>query len=375
MSNKSKIQIGNHRKAGNPQSKQNKNNNNSGKVTNSQLNGVGKMSYAPVAKSRMVRSSRPNIQSMRNGDCRIVHREYIQDVVANATGPPTTFSVATISINPGIQATFPWLSKIAQNFESYRFRKLNFCYETEAPSSLGGTLVLAVDYDAIDNVPLSKQQALAYRSSVRSAPWTECCHKSVSEDLHKLKSNYVRSGALPAGTDLKTYDVGNLFVVTQGVTTSSAVCGELYVEYDLDLLTPLYEPVFQTGSSVNASGAGSTTTNLLGTSAVAAGSIGISHVNNVLTLTNLVVGSDFSLSIGLSGVSISGTLAAAATSGCTAGAAFAPTVVTQTADSALFTYIATATTAVVTLSGITLFTTPANAAVIVSMNASNGGIV
>jgi hypothetical protein len=170
----------------------------------------------------------------------VKHREYFTDVTAGA-GTPTAFDVESYAINPGQSDLFPWLSKIAANYESYRFNSLKFIYSTEAPTSYAGTLILAVDYDATDSDPIDKQQALAYRSSVRSAPWNGCEHRSLPEDLHKAKSNFIRPGAQPNGTDLKTYDIGNLFVISQGVSVANAVLGEMYVEYEVELMTPVYE--------------------------------------------------------------------------------------------------------------------------------------
>jgi hypothetical protein len=208
-------------------------------ISGQNLGGLGAMRTAPIAMSKTIKTGVPKMTTLRNGDCRIVHREYIQDIVAASTG--ANFNNTQVSINPGQASFVPWLSKIAQNFESYRFSKLKFDYETEAPSSLGGTLVLAVDYDASDAAPLTKQQALAYRGSVRSAPWTPCQHRSVKEDLEKQKSYFVRPGAQPANTDIRLWDVGVLNVATQGITVNSGTCGELYVEYDVLLMTPIYE--------------------------------------------------------------------------------------------------------------------------------------
>lgn len=134
--------------------------------------------------------------------------------------------------------TFPWLSQIAPRFEKYRFKKLKFCFETEAPTSLGGSLILTVDYDASDPAPASKVQAMAYKNAVRSAPWEECCHFSAMEDLSQQKQYFVRSGGLPPNSDVKLYDVGNLFVCSQNVVTGGATLGELYVDYVVELLTP-----------------------------------------------------------------------------------------------------------------------------------------
>lgn len=196
---------------------------------------------APVATSKNTKTQRPKMRTMKNGDCHIIHREYISDINASS-GSPSVFSVTPFPVNPGQSSTFQWLSKVASNFESYKFNKLKFDYETEAPTSLGGTLMLTLDYDATDPPPVSKQQAMAYRGSVRSAPWTPCCHTSILEDLSKNKSYFVRPGSQPANTDIKLYDVGNLFVISKGVTTADAALGELYVDYDVMLMTPIYEP-------------------------------------------------------------------------------------------------------------------------------------
>lgn len=195
---------------------------------------------APVAQSKTIRTQKPKITTRENGDARITHKEYIADIKAGL-GTPTAFNLTQYAINPGQATTFPWLSKIASNYESYIFEKLTFSYQTEAPSSLGGTMVMTVDYDASDAAPTNKQQALTYRSAVRSAPWVNCDHYSLTEDLRKSKTNFVRPGLQPGNTDIKTYDVGNLFVISQGVTTASAVLGELYVEYTVNLMTPVYE--------------------------------------------------------------------------------------------------------------------------------------
>jgi hypothetical protein len=221
---------------------------------------------APVATSKNIKTQRPNMRTMKNGDCHIIHREYVSDINASS-GPPSVFSVTPFAVNPGQSSTFQWLSKVAANFESYKFNKLKFDYETEAPTSLGGTLMLTLDYDATDPAPVSKQQAMAYRGSVRSAPWTPCCHSSIHEDLSKNKTYFVRPGSQPANTDIKLYDVGNLFVMSKGVTTADAALGELYVDYDVMLMTPIYEPTptIQYGGYAVSNGGSPSNANPLGT--------------------------------------------------------------------------------------------------------------
>lgn len=257
------------------------------------LGGFGQMSSAPIAMSTSFKSNRPKMTTLRNGDCRIVHREYIQDILS---GPVSSgFTATLLSINPGLASTFQWLSKVAQNFESYKFSKLKFCYETESPSSTGGTVVLAVDYDAADPVVTSKQQALAYRGSVRSAPWTPSCHSSLPEDLSKNRSYYVRPGIPPANTDIRLYDVGNLQFIVQGVTGTLQDLGELYVEYDVLLMTPIYEPVPSSGTITTAT---STTSNVFAAHTTQGGGFIVTPGNTgLMNFSNLQIGSELSISV------------------------------------------------------------------------------
>jgi len=191
---------------------------------------------APVASARVRTMRTPLVLSGKNGDVVIRHREYITDILGSVA-----FASNSFSVNPGLPGTFPWLSRIAQNYESYLFRRLCFDFETEAPTSATGTVLLALDYDASDPAPENKTQAMSYRSAVRSPPWSDSSLLSLKEDLSKRQSFFVRSGGLSANQDIKLYDVGNLFVCLQGEANANTV-GELYVEYEIQLITPQMGP-------------------------------------------------------------------------------------------------------------------------------------
>ncbi len=206
---------------------------------NKQLNSrssVNSKKSAPVAKATVRRMSRPKYLNKPSGDLTISHREYINEIAGSVS-----FAVNTLQINPGLAGVFPWLSQIAQRFESYRFRKLIFHYETESATSATGSVIGTIDYDASDASPENKTQAMAYRNSVRSPPWCDFSMSSQQEDLSKRKSYYVRPGALSSNQDIKLYDVGNFFLCTQGQAGTTTI-GELYVEYVIDLMTPQMSP-------------------------------------------------------------------------------------------------------------------------------------
>jgi hypothetical protein len=48
----------------------------------------------------------------------------------------------------------------------------------------------------------------------------------------------VRTTAVPAGEDQKTYDLGKLNVATQGLPSAGMTCGELWVTYEVELRKP-----------------------------------------------------------------------------------------------------------------------------------------
>ncbi len=191
---------------------------------------------APQAVGLVRRSARPFVSRAMNGDIRVSHREYIQDIAGSVA-----FSNNQLPVNPGLPSTFPWLSKLASQYESYSFESLSFEFETTSPTTATGTVLMAVDYDASDAAPANKTQLMSYRNCVRSPPWSNCCNSSLSEDLHKLKSHYFRGGSLSANQDVKMYDVGNFNIATQGQANTNSI-GELYVSYTVLLMTPQLDP-------------------------------------------------------------------------------------------------------------------------------------
>jgi hypothetical protein len=141
-------------------------------------------------------------------------------------------------VNPGLASTFPWLSSIAYNYESYKFNSLSFRFETQKSTATSGTVLLAADYDAADADPANKQAMMQFHGAVRTAPWAGVSMVCDKRDLQKFGvQRYIRSGALASNLDVKTYDVADFLIATQGMADTTAV-GELYVEYDVELITP-----------------------------------------------------------------------------------------------------------------------------------------
>lgn len=219
-----------------------------------------KSTLAPVAISNKIVTSKPDVSS-NNKECRVRHTEYVCEIFGSVN-----YNVSTFVIQPGLGTLFPWLSQMATLYESYMVDKLHFHFRTEKSTSTNGVVMMAVDFDVQDSAPPSKQQLMAYNNAVRTQPWADASYIASSTDLNKFRQRFVRSG-LVANSDLKTFDVGNLFVATQGCADTTAL-GELYVSYDIVFRTPQFDLAGYAaqGSNRSAGGTGITGSLILGTS-------------------------------------------------------------------------------------------------------------
>lgn len=171
----------------------------------------------------------------------IVEDEYIGEVFSSVS-----FATTQYPINMGQNTTFPWGSKIASLYEKYCFESLEFYYRREvsefSTNGQTGKIMLSVDFDASDPPPINKQQVEDTEPHADAMPCTEYISLKLDpRDLQRLSSLYVRAGAQPTSTDIKTYDVGNLFVSTQGLATGGVSVGELRVRYRCRVMTPVLE--------------------------------------------------------------------------------------------------------------------------------------
>ncbi len=235
---------------------------------------------AAVAQMSIVRTQKPQISSSSDGtDARIVvrHREYIADV-AGSVG----FSNTAFSVNPGLVSTFPWLASIARNYESYKFRRLDFEFETQKSTATNGTLMMATDFDAADAAAGDKVDLMSFHNAVRSPVWAEARYRCDRKDLEKFGvQRYVRTAALASNLDIKTYDVGKFQIATQGCADTTAI-GELYVDYEVELMTPQRSNDVDLSTFI-AGVSGTATTSWFGTSPTSSGGGAFTASGSTLT--------------------------------------------------------------------------------------------
>lgn len=180
------------------------------------------------------------------GDLVIRNTEFIGNVVVtSSTAGSSPFSVQTFALNPGITATFPFLSQIAQNYELYDWQQLLFQYkplsgESGAASNNLGSIIMATHYDPDGATFINKIQMENYAYSNSTKPSCGAVHgvecKPGSSSTNML---YVRAGAV--SRDKIFTDVGTFQLATEGIPFASAgsqVVGELHVTYTVTLSRP-----------------------------------------------------------------------------------------------------------------------------------------
>lgn len=212
---------------------------------------------APVALSAIKRNRVPRV-TQRGNKVVVSHCEYVADVVSDVNNE---FAYDVYDISPGSLDTFPWLSSIAPNYESFRFAKFNVHYKPSCSSTTGGKVVLAVDYDARDSTTNeSKATLLQWESSVDSQVWEPVTHVSSAMNLNRVgPTRFISAPSGSSGDRLSS--AGTLYVATTSIapaviTTNgppvqyvTITLGELWIDYEVELFTPQLQLSFrQTGN-------------------------------------------------------------------------------------------------------------------------------
>jgi len=163
------------------------------------------------------------------------HREYVTDLNSNGTGT----QMIEFECNPGLPVAFPWLSTLANSFETYSFTKLQYIFVPTLSTSTNGAIALCPDYDAADdNSTKSKTELMSFQDSIRGNLWSGMTMSCTSSNLHKQKQFFVRSDGLAQNLDIKMYDVLRLYAVLSDALAAGEIIGELWVDYTVQLHTP-----------------------------------------------------------------------------------------------------------------------------------------
>lgn len=177
------------------------------------------------------------------GDVYITQTEFIQNISCSATAAgASAFQIVQFPLNPGIVTTFPFLSQIAQNYTLYEFEGLVFKFnptsgENNATSNSLGKVILATNYDPNSSAFVNSVQMENYDYANAAKPSQTIVHGvETANHQQALNMQYIRTGATTR--DKVFFDIGNLFVATEGIPFAAAgtqILGELWVTYRVKL--------------------------------------------------------------------------------------------------------------------------------------------
>lgn len=192
----------------------------------------------PAAVVTKSRSQGPRVSGSRGGGFRVVNTELISTVNMN-TSTVVSVGLAAYSVNPGLSGTFPWLSAIGANFQSYRFNSLRFEYKPSCPTTMAGVVCLAFDADPSNDVPTTLPSLYAYRERISGAPYSRLSLSIPPRALGALgKRKFVRTPSTSVNTaSLPQFDCGTLLLYL-GQGSSSSFTGTFEVHYDVELIEP-----------------------------------------------------------------------------------------------------------------------------------------
>ena len=167
----------------------------------------------------------------------VCHREYLGDIFGTVG-----FSNTSYPLNPGISTTFPWLSSIARNYQQYKFHGIIFEFRpliTDfVTNGAPGVVIMATNYNADSPVYDSKQEMENSEYAVSVKPTRDLMHGvECATNQTVLSELYIRSGAVPAGQDLRLYDLGSFQFATQANPVQDL--GELWVSYCVEFFKPV----------------------------------------------------------------------------------------------------------------------------------------
>lgn len=247
----------------------------------------------------------PTFKYSKNGNVTICHSEFIQKVPGSAN-----FSITSVPINPGLPAQFNWLWATANQFESYRFKKLHYRFVNSKAGTFAGNVILGIDYDPSDATPFNETELQTYWGAKTGQICEPTTLVANQQALHKIgPSRYTRIGNLSANQDIKLYDCGNFFIATTDCADTSNI-GRLFVDYEIELMTPQTQP----GASLSclASAVSPSPAAPMGTSFTVTGNLGITWLSGTTFSVN--VPGQYELSSNINGQVVSMALAAAAPS-------------------------------------------------------------
>jgi hypothetical protein len=203
-----------------------------------------------IVKNTVLNGGPPAFAAVNTG-IRISHREYVTDVLSSID-----YANQTFEISPTNEILFPWLSKIAYNFEEYKIHGIVLYFNTTCGNAVSstnnalGVIGMTTVYDPTDLPLPNKREAEDYAGCTAGVPSMNILHpvecKPRSNVLDRL---YIQTSDLLDPEDKKFYVHGVVNLFRQGMQSAGINIGELWVSYDIEFFNPKVLPLGSVGSA------------------------------------------------------------------------------------------------------------------------------
>jgi hypothetical protein len=198
------------------------------------------------------------------GAVTVSYRMYVRDVFApgsqdqvNAATRASTFSTQVLDINPGLEASFPWLSQLASNYEQYQMHQLIYTFVStvsnfETTTGVTGDVLMLHQQNSQDRLPTEAWQ-MKNTHGVVSGQVTDDLLCGIECDPAKTPGDdikFVRYQGLDSDVDPEKYDKGRLVVATANCPPQllGQKIGEIWCSYTVTLAVP--KVVSATGATI-----------------------------------------------------------------------------------------------------------------------------
>jgi hypothetical protein len=204
-----------------------------------------------IQQNSLVQGS--NIPAMHDtslGAVSIKFHEFIGNIAMTSA-----FSVKSYPIDITQSTVFPWVNRIASNYQQWELAGCVFFLRSlsadtsVAPTQGMGAIYGSVRYDTASDAPTSKVDILNSTMSSSAKPSehqafpVECARAQTQVPLLKV----LPRGAIVSANDLQMYMVGYFDLATEGAPNPYIEAAELYVTYDVRFFKPRVEEVFAGG--------------------------------------------------------------------------------------------------------------------------------
>jgi len=213
------------------------------------ISGQGDYDISGITHNSLIGKVSPTVpvfSSTTAGLVRVQHREYITDILSS-----TDFNLLEFPINPALPVTFPWLSRLAQNFEQYQIHGLIFEFKSGSSDALNSTntalgyVICATEYNSLAPGYQNKLEmenalfACSTKPSLSTIHAVECAPNQSPLNILYTRTGFENIGA----SDIRFYDLGKFNLATIGMQAIGANIGELWVSYDISMMkTRFLEP-------------------------------------------------------------------------------------------------------------------------------------